>query len=505
MRNSAHAQQRPESLDDERLLRELGIKQTLHRRMNTSGSTYAGVGTISIMSGTLLLFGFGLNSGGPSVVLWGWLAIGPLVLCLAAALAEIASRFPSSGGLYLMAKNLGGDRWGWYTGWLNLLGLLAGIAAQDYGIGTFAAAWANWQWGITLSPRALMALCGVILLLHALMNLFSANLMNTLNSVSAGWHLLGAVVIIGALVFIPSHHQSTAFAFGEFTNNTGWANQVYVVSLGMLLPCFALAGYDTPVHLAEETKNASVATPLGVVRSVAICWIAGGILLAAMIFAIQDPAATLSSPNGPVPQILHDALGMATAKILLLVIIGAQFLCGYTVTTSASRMIMAFSRGGALPGSARWEKTSRRDIPAHAVWLAVTVAFVLALPALFSPTAFAAITAISVVGFTSAYAIPVLLRLIHPDKWTPGTWSLGRWSKPIGWTAVAWAAGVTVMFMLPQTSPITVSTFNYTPIATAVAFGLAAVWWRFGRGSYLARHSGQEAVRVDEDEFEGII
>ncbi|MGI5341554.1 amino acid permease [Streptomyces sp. CA-181903] len=506
MRTPARARRRRSepSGDDERVLEELGYTQQLHRRVGAFGNFAASLSTISIMSGTLLLLGYGLNSGGPAVVVWGWLAVGPPVLCLAAALAEITSRYPTSGGLYYMARRLGGERWSWYTGWLNLLGLLGGIAAQDYGIATFADAWANLQFGYVPTPRSSLALCAVILALHAVLNLFGARLMNVLASLSAWWHLAGAVVIVGALALVPSHHQPAGFVFSGFTNNTGWSSPVYVVLLGMLLPCFALAGYDTSAHLSEETGGASVAAARGIVRSVAVSWIAGGVLLVALLFAVQDYAGTLGGETGvPVAQILLDALGVATAKALLLVIIGAQFLCGYTVTASASRMIYAFARDGALPGSARWRKVSRRTaVPVAAVGLAVAVAFVLALPSLYSATAFSAVTAISVVGFTPAYAIPVLLRLRHRDRFTRGPWHLGRWSRPVGWVGVSWAAGVTVLFLLPQSRPVTVQTFNYTPVALLVALALAALWWRFGRRAYGVPDSGAADAhdRIEEAE-----
>ncbi|MCS0636999.1 amino acid permease [Streptomyces sp. LP05-1] len=509
MRTSAHARQRrSEPLDnDERILKELGYNQQLHRRMGAFGNFSASLSVISIMSGTLLLFGFGLNSGGPAVVVWGWLAVGPLVLCLAAALAEITSRYPTSGGLYYMARQLGGERWSWYTGWLNLLGLLGGIAAQDYGIATFTAAWANLQFGFVPTPGSLLVMYAVILALHGALNLFGSRLMNILTSLSAWWHLAGAVVIVGALTLVPSHHQPAGFVFSEFTNNTGWSSPVYVVLLGMLLPCFALAGYDTSAHLSEETSGASVAAARGIIRSVAVSWIAGGVLLIALLFAVQDYAGTLGSRSGvPVAQIFLDALGVAAAKALLLVIIVAQVLCGYTVTASASRMIYAFARDGALPGSARWQKVSRRTaVPANAVWLAVVVAFVLALPSLYSATAFSAVTAISVVGFTPAYAIPVLLRLRHRDRFTPGPWHLGRWSRPIGRVAVLWAAAVTVLFLLPQSSPVTATSFNYTPVALLVALAMAAVWWRFGRRSYGVPRSSAANAHDQLEEAENII
>ncbi|MEU7041776.1 amino acid permease [Streptomyces varsoviensis] len=136
----------------------------------------------------------------------------------------------------------------------------------------------------------------------------------------------------------------------------------------MPLPLFALAGYDTSAHLSEETSRASVVAARGTVRSVAASWAAGGVLLAALTFAVQDSAGTQAGPTGvPVAQIFLDALGPAFAKALMLIVIVAQFLCGYAVTASCSRMIYAFSRGGALPGWPRWRQLTRRTrVPANA-------------------------------------------------------------------------------------------------------------------------------------------
>ncbi|MFH8982063.1 amino acid permease [Streptomyces varsoviensis] len=136
----------------------------------------------------------------------------------------------------------------------------------------------------------------------------------------------------------------------------------------MLLPLFALAGYDTSAHLSEETSRASVVAARGTARSVAASWAAGGTLLAALTFAVQDSAGTLAGLTGvPIAQIFLDALSHAFAKALVLIITVAQFLCGYAVTASCSRMIYAFSRGGALPGWPRWRKLTRRTrVPANA-------------------------------------------------------------------------------------------------------------------------------------------
>lgn len=103
--------------------------------------------------------------------------------------------------------------------------------------------------------------------------------------------------------------------------------------------------------------------------------------------------------------------------------------------------------------------------------------FLLALPALWSPAAYGAITAINAVGMTPAYGIPVYLALRKGDRYVPGPWTLGRWRRPIGWIAVIYVVVITVVFCLPQTSPVTAETFNYAGGTLAVALGIAWLTW----------------------------
>ncbi|MET7794630.1 amino acid permease, partial [Micrococcus luteus] len=171
-------------------------------------------------------------------------------------------------------------------------------------------------------------------------------------------------------------------------------------------------------------------------------------------------------------------LGPTSAKSLLLIVIVAQLFCGNAETAAASRMVFAFSRDEGIPFASTWRKVSTRTkTPVRAVWLSAGAALVLALPSLYSPTAYAAVTAINVIGITPAYAIPVYLRLRAGGKFQPGPWNLGRWSKPVGWTAVAWVVFVTVLFCLPQVSPITSDSFNYAGVALLAVLVLAWVLW----------------------------
>ncbi|MFI6638362.1 amino acid permease [Streptomyces sp. NPDC050504] len=490
--------------DDEQRLRELGYQPVLARRMGGFGNFAISFSVISILSGCMTLYGFGMNTGGPAVMLWGWAGVGLFVLCVGMALAEVTSAYPTSGALYYMADRLGGRKWGWYTGWLNLLGLLGAIAGIDYGAALFTGALLNLQWGFTPTPEKTMVIFMCILLLHAVLNLFGVRLVSVLNSISVWWHVGGVAIIVGALAIVPKNHQSPEFVFTEFVNNTGWDNPLYVTAIGLLLAQYTFCGYDASAHLSEETSNASVAASRGIVRSIWASWIAGFVLLTGLTFAIQDYNATLKTDTEvPPAQILIDALGTGGATAMLLIVITAQLFCGNAEVAAASRMVFAFSRDNALPGSKLWRKvSSRTQTPVPAVWLSVGVACVIALPSLYSKTAYGAVTAINVIGITPAYAIPIYLKLRAGDRFQPGPWNLGRWSKPIGWIAVVWVALVTVLFLLPQASPVTVDSMNYAVVALAAVLILATVWWFVARRSYAtpaSYGSAREQAEIAED------
>ncbi|WHX16689.1 amino acid permease [Streptomyces malaysiensis subsp. malaysiensis] len=492
--------------DEEQRLRELGYQPVLARRMGGFGNFAISFSVISILSGCMTLYGFGLDTGGPAVMMWGWAGVGLFVLCVGLSLAEVTSAYPTSGALYYMADRLGGRTWGWYTGWLNLLGLLGAIAGIDYGAALFTGALFNLQWGFDPTPESTMVIFVCILLVHAALNLFGVRLVSVLNSVSVWWHLAGVAIIVGALAIVPSHHQSPEFVFTEFVNDTGWSNPLYVTAIGLLLAQYTFSGYDASAHLSEETSNASVYAARGIVRAIWVSWVAGFVLLAGLTFAIQDYAGTQKSATGvPPAQILIDALGTGGATAMLLIVIVAQLFCGNAEVAAASRMVFAFSRDGALPGSRLWQRvSSRTQTPVLAVWLSVAVAGLLALPSLYSETAYGAVTAINVIGITPAYAIPVFLRLRAGDRFQPGPWNLGRWSKPVGWTAVVWVALVTVLFCLPQSSPVTADSMNYASIALAVVLMLATIWWFVARRSYNTP-SAYGTAREQAEIAEGIV
>jgi amino acid permease (GABA permease) len=466
-------------------LNELGYAQELARHMSGFSNFAVSFTIISILSGCLTLYGFGLNTGGPAVIIWGWPIVGFMTLLVGLAMAEVCSSYPTAGGLYYWAAKLApsnGPAWSWFTGWFNFLGQVAVTAGIDFGAAFFLNAFLDLTIGFDARPWHTILLFGLILILHGLINTFGVDVVALFNKISVWWHVAGVTVIVGVLAFVPDRHQSPGFVFGEFVNNTGWtgwASTAYVALLGLLLAQYTLTGYDASAHMTEETHDASVSGPRGIVMSIVVSVIAGWVLLLGVTFAIQDYTRTVDTPTEvPPAQVFIDAAGRTTGLFLLLICIVAQLFCGMASITANSRMIYAFSRDGALPASRFWHRINPRTrTPTNAVWLGAGGAFLLGLPYLWNATAYAAVTSIAVIGLYIAYVLPTFLRLRQGDRFQRGPWHLGRWSRPVGIAAVTWVGFITVLFMLPQGWPITWSTFNYTVVAVLVVLGFAGIWW----------------------------
>jgi amino acid permease (GABA permease) len=468
---------------DEETLHSMGYAQELRRRMSGFSNFAVSFTIISILSGCLTLYGYGMATGGPAVIVWGWPFVGIMTLFVGLAMAEVCSSFPTAGGLYYWSAKLArrnGPAWSWFTGWFNFLGQVAVTAGIDFGAALFINAFVALEWGWSAAHWVTVLIYAIVLLVHGLLNQFGIRLVALLNDVSVWWHILGVLIIVGVLVFVPTHHQSASFVFGHFVNDTGLhVSSLYIVLIGLLLAQYTFTGYDASAHMTEETHDAARSGPRGIVSSILVSLAAGWILLIGITFAIQHYEPERLSPTGvPPAQIFIDAAGSAAGKLLLLIVIGAQLFCGMSSVTANSRMIYAFSRDGALPGSRLWHRVNKRTrTPTNAIWLAAGGALILGLPYLWNYAAYAAVTSIAVIGLYIAYVMPTFLRLRLGDSFQRGPWHLGRWSKPVGIIAVTWVVIITILFMLPQAGPISWTTFNYAVIAVAVVLGFASIYW----------------------------
>jgi len=507
---------------DEQRLGELGYKQELSRAWSGFTNFAISFTIISVLAGTFTTFAFAWQNGGPIAASIGWPVICAFVLMVAFSMAELTSRYPTAGGPYWWAYDLGGKGWSWMTGWFNIVGLIGIVASVAYGAATFLNALLG-LYGLNVfsinfgDGEHILAetwlLFFLILVFYTLVNIFADRVLALMNNISVGWHLLGVAVIIGILVFVPDDHQSASFVFGERINNSGlhegstsslgfW---LLVLPIGFLLTMYTQTGYDASAHTAEETRNAAVTAAQGVWRSVFFSALIGWLVLLAFLFAATDVKA-VSDGGGFVGAIFTSVLDSWAAKLVILIATVGQLFCGAAGLTSASRTWYAFSRDRGMPGWALFRRVNRDKVPFNAVMGVSFFSLVIAIPALFGenniPFAFFAITGICTVGLYLAYIIPVYLRLRKGAAFEPGPWNLGGRYKLVNTLAIAFVVVVVYALNLPYTPTglpwndgFDTSVVNYTPLAIVVPL-IFGIWYLVS-----AKDSYQGPVRtLEEDE-----
>ena len=488
---------------DEERLAELGYKQELSRTWSAFTNFAISFTIISVLAGCFTAFGFAWLNGGPVAVSWGWPILCLLIFTVAFSMAELTSAYPTAGGPYWWAHDLGGKGWSWMTGWFNIAGLIGIVASVAYGAAIFLNILLGLYgldiFGINFADTEHILgeqwfLFFLILLLYTVVNIFGDRILALANNISVGWHLLGVAVIIAILWIVPDTHQSADFVFTQRFNESGFFGGstgnfgfwFFVLPIGFLLTMYTETGYDASAHTAEETQGAAISAAQGVWRSVFYSAIIGWILLLSFLFAANDVGA-IDDGAGYSTFIFTSALDSWAAKLVILIATVGQLFCGAAGLTSASRTWYAFSRDRAIPGWNLFRRVNRDRVPFNAVIGVSVFSLIVAIPALFGkndvPFAFYALTGICTVGLYVAYIIPVYLRLRAGDNFKPGPWTLGaryRWVNSIGIFFV-----ILVVFALnlpytptglPWNDGFDASLVNYTPVAILLPL-IFGVWY----------------------------
>jgi amino acid transporter len=523
---------RPGHSDDESLLHRLGYAQELFRGMGGFQNVAISFTIISILAGCLTSYAVGMEHGGPSSIIWGWLLVGLMSTIISLSMAEIASAYPTAGGLYYWASRLGSPGWGWATGWFNLIGQVAVTAAIGYGLATFGAILLDFWFGYfkemddlfgASANASFYLLYAFFMLCSCAINFFHIRVTAGLNTISAYWHMVGVAFIVGVLIVVPDHHQSLSYVFTETVNNSGYGGGTtslssptfwFVWGLGLLLAQYTITGFDASAHTAEETNKASRMAATGMWTSVVASVIFGWILLLAVTFAIPSTDFALENIGTVVPSIWAESMSQRWAEALLFICVIAQFFCLTASVTSASRMMFAFSRDRAVPGHSLWRRVARNRIPRWSVAGIGIFSSALMIPAVWNYlVGYFAGTAIAVIGLYIAFVIPVYLRFRKGDGWDePRAWSLGKHYKWIDVTSLVWVGIITILFIfplyragLPWADDFTWELTNYTILWFAAIGLIFGGWWFLSAKNWFKgpiRMGTEEELERIEEQYE---
>jgi len=433
---------RHDAQEDAQELGKLGYAQELFRTMGGFSNFAISFSIISILTGAVTLYGHGLRMGGPAQMSLGWPLVTLFTLAVVCSMAELASALPTSGAMYHWSCKLGGKGWGWFTAWFNIVGQIAAIAGIDYGCALFVTP----LLGLEPTTGNLLMVYAAILASHALINHFGIRLVAWLNDFSVTVHIIGVIVIVGALlIFAPK--QPASFFFARITSNENGWSYWWAFIIGLLQAMWTFTGYDASASVSEETVDPRRRAPWGMVMAVVVSSIVGYLLLIALTLAIKDIPAVLSAEVPAVVAILAAALGERAGSLFSGLAAMAMWFCGLSAVTWSSRVIWAFARDEGLPVSRIWKTVSSKHLtPAPAIWLCAVAAF---LAAVYSE-AYAVVTSISTIGLYISYILPVWLHWRAGSKTERGPWNLGRYSRAINVVAILWVIFLSVILCLAE-------------------------------------------------------
>jgi amino acid transporter len=427
--------------EDKKILHSMGYAQELARRMSGFSNFAISFSIICILSGGINSFAQATGSVGGAGAGIGWIVGCCVSGFFAVAMAQIASAYPTAGGLYHWGSILGNRFVGWVTAWLNLLGLITVMGAINIGTAFFFQGTFGSLVGMTTDPIHIVLFVAIITIAQAVINHLGIRLTALLTDWS-GYIILATtvVLVVALLIFAPTHDWSRLWTF---TNNSGDAgggvfpqsdNLVYLFSLCLLLPIYTITGYDASAHTSEETKNAAMSVPKGIVNAVIISSLAGWIMVMAIMIAIPDMAAGAKQGWGVFFATMTAVLPAWLVQLLYFFILITQFLCGLATVTSTSRMLFAFNRDGGLPLVSKWVAgvSVRFRTPVAAIWTGaiLEILFVwLAQTVSVGGTNIYTITVNATLIFLFlSFTVPIVAGFfaIGGPKWpTMGPWNIG--------------------------------------------------------------------------------
>ncbi|KIL56787.1 hypothetical protein M378DRAFT_172402 [Amanita muscaria Koide BX008] len=472
---------------DNTLLAHLGYKPEFRREFSmfeTIAFAFSIMGVCSALSAT---FWFPLVAGGHVGMTFGWLVPSLFVLCVVSSLAELTSAMPTSAGIYYFAAKLAPEKHmpliSWIAGWSNVTGQIALLCSIEYTaaqmVTTAIAVGTDGNVNLGLAPTYGIMLA--FLFSHAIVCSAATRVIARMTFVYA-FVYVGTTIGAGIALLVVSRNNgvTASEAFGSLENNTGWTNNGWAFLLSFSDAMWTLTGYDAAAHIAEEVSGAAWSSPIAMVVGVAATEVLGFFLLIGMSFSTTSVSRLLAtSLSLPAGQLFLDAFGKTGMLVLWTIMMTIQWINGVTQGIDASRVTFALARDNGLPGS-RWLKivSRRTDTPVNAVWFVMFMSAVIGLFSL-SATALASLSGAAVVGLYSSYAIPIFLRVTSGRKrFKPGPFSLGRFSVPIGITAVSYCLFVVVFMSFPFTQQIRqASDMNFTFVIVAAVFIFSALSW----------------------------
>ncbi|KAL8936031.1 MAG: hypothetical protein Q9216_005145 [Gyalolechia sp. 2 TL-2023] len=499
------------SADD--LLEAMGYQAELTRSRSTLQVAFMSFVLASIPYGLATTLYYPLAGGGPVNIIWGWLLVSLIILCVAASLGEITSVYPTSGGVYYQTFMLAAPSYrlimSWICGWAFVVGNITITLAVNFGTTLFFAACINVfesepEVGIfAAEPYQVYLIFLAITLLCNVVSALGNRWLPWLDTFAIFWTFAGLICIVVCVLAIAKNgRHDAAYVFGEFDPSySGWPAG-WSFCVGLLHAAYATSSTGMIISMCEEVQQPATQVPKAMVGTIVLNTIAGLVFLIPLVFVLPDQAelAGLLSAQ-PTPVIIKSAIGSSGGSIaLLLPLLVLALFCGIGCTTASSRCTWAFARDGAIPGSKWWKQVNGKlDVPLNAMMMIMVVELALGLIYFGSSAAFNAFSGVGVICLTLSYACPIFVNLITGrQQVAEGNFYLGK----LGWlcnvVSICWSALALPLFCMPTAIPVVPDYMNYASVVFFAFFVVATAWYFvWGKKNYCGPPTHDENVVLE--------
>ncbi|KAI0174286.1 amino acid/polyamine transporter I [Pestalotiopsis sp. NC0098] len=481
------------------LLGTLGYTPELARNRSTLQVAFMSFVLAAIPYGLATTMVYPLAGGGPVDIIWGWLGVSLIIICVAVSLGEITSVYPTAGGVYYQTWMLAPPAWrnlaAWICGWLYVVGNVTITLAVNFGTSTFLVACINVFETAEGEPvfageayQVFLIFLAITLLCNAVSSLLNKWL-PILDTFAIFWTLAGVIAMtICVLVIAKNGRHDATYVFTHFEVNSGWIPG-WSFMIGLLQAAYATSSTGMIISMCEEVRAPATQVPKAMVLTVCLNTIAGLIFMIPLVFVLPDIPELVALASGqPVPTIVKSAIGSPGGSFALLIpLIVLALICGIGCTTAASRCIWAFARDGAIPGSGLWKQVNPKlDVPLNAMMLSMVVQIILGLIYFGSSAAFNAFSGVGVIALTSSYAVPIAVSMIEGrETIKTGSFYMGKLGLVSNIVALCWSLLAIPLFCMPSIIPVEAATMNYASVVFVAFTSISIIWYVvWGRKNY---------------------
>lgn len=474
--------------DNNEEVQHFQYKPELEHKFSVGSIVGLGFSLMNVPFGVASTLSIGLVCGANATIFWGWLLFGFFSIMISLSLSEIASKFPTSGGVYHFSCILSNEKYSlitsWFDGWYLLIGNLLMFVSYSFGGAQFVLSIFGLSQSDYKENSLLIMLAFVIIIfVSTIINLKFQGSLEKFNEVCIYWTFYTILIADILILLFASEFHNLKYVFTHFdASRSGWPDVVAFIIGGIQFSSMTFNGYGAIVSMSEEVKDPEKTIPKGLTYSIFASIVTGIIFIIPLLSVLPELSRLLDDNPDIFP--IDVILKLSTRSFLVslfisLMIVGAIVFACVGALTTVSRTIYSLARDHGLPYGSIWQQlnttTDMETVPRNALLLAVLASMILGSFSLISTSAFNAFLGCSVMAMNVANGIPILCSLINKRKKIRGaTFKLRKVGYVVNIFSCFMIFLTCIVLCFPPSLDIDIQSMNYS-IVVFLIFSIS-IW-----------------------------